>query len=114
MGAVSNVLSERSESRGPTNLQGVTTVHWVYILQCADGTYYVGHTEDVDARVGLHNAGRAAAWTARRRPVILAYREPHPDEQSARQREAQIKRWTRAKKQALIGGDRRRLHLLSR
>ena len=87
---------------------------WVYILRCADGSYYVGHADDVAARIELHNAGRAAVWTARRRPVALCYSEQHPDEPSAVQRETQIKGWTRAKKEALIAGDRGRLHLLSR
>lgn len=89
-------------------------MHCVYILRCSDGSYYVGGTDDLSARLEAHNAGRAAAWTAKRRPVTLVYREPQPDEQSAIRRERQLKRWTRAKKEALIAGDTCRLHHLSR
>ena len=86
----------------------------VYILRCADGSYYVGHTDDLPARIELHNAGRGAAWTARRQPVALLYQEPQSDEVAATSREAQIKRWSRAKKEALIAGDLQGLHELSR
>jgi predicted GIY-YIG superfamily endonuclease len=85
-----------------------------YILRCADGTYYVGSAENVAERVSRHNAGDGAAWTVRRRPVTVVYTESHPDEASAILRERQIKRWSRAKKEALIAGDKERLGKLSR
>ena len=75
---------------------------YVYILACRDGSYYVGHAEDVSARVAAHNASRGAAYTARWRPVRLVYCEPHDTEALAVRRERQIKKWSRAKKQALI------------
>jgi putative endonuclease len=50
----------------------------------------------------VHNAGRGAAWTAIRRPVALAYSESHQTEAAAIKRESQIKRWSRAKKKALV------------
>jgi len=78
---------------------------FVYILRCSDGSLYVGYTTDVDARVKAHNDGRAAAWTACRRPVELVYRESHAEEHAAIARERQIKRWTHEKKLALIRGD---------
>ena len=87
---------------------------YVYILRCADSSYYVGHTEDVQARVETHNLGQGAAWTAARRPVELLYQESHPNLPSAVRREVQLKKWSRAKKEALIADDRDRLKILSR
>ena len=87
---------------------------WVYILRCADRSYYVGHTQSVAQRIEAHNAGRAALHTSLRRPVALVYSEPAPDEVTAVQRERQIKRWTRAKKEALIAGDKTLLKKLSK
>jgi predicted GIY-YIG superfamily endonuclease len=48
-------------------------MYHVYILCCSDGSYYVGHIDDLRERLEAHNAGRAAAWTARRRPLTLVY-----------------------------------------
>jgi predicted GIY-YIG superfamily endonuclease len=87
---------------------------FVYILQCADGSFYVGHTTDVLARVKLHNDGRGALWTACRKPVVLVYQEQKPSEEKAIARERQIKRWTHAKKLALIEGDRSQLKSLAK
>lgn len=78
---------------------------FVYILRCADGALYVGRTSDVDSRVAAHAAGRGAAFTAARLPVVLVYHEVVDGRLSAVQRERQLKRWTRAKKEALIAGD---------
>jgi len=86
---------------------------FVYILVCADGAYYVGSTTDISARVATHNAGRGPRFTACRRPVILVYSEPFGTMDQARKREIQIKKWSRAKKKALIAGDIDRLHDLS-
>ena len=77
----------------------------VYILRCADGALYVGHTHDLEARLAAHNAGEAALFTRKRRPVVVAFTENHRNVQSAVAREKQIKRWTRRKKDALIAGD---------
>ena len=89
-------------------------MHYVYILRCSDGSYYVGRTDDLHARLEAHNAGRASAWTARRRPATLLYQETCPDEKSAMARESQVKHWTRAKKEALIAGNRNLLRRLSK
>ena len=80
-------------------------MHYVYILRCADDGFYVGETHDLAHRLAQHQEGAASRYTAQRRPVELAYSEAHPDRQSALARERQIKRWTRAKKKALIVGD---------
>jgi predicted GIY-YIG superfamily endonuclease len=84
----------------------------VYILRCADTSLYVGLTNDVAARLARHNEGRGSVYTAARRPVSLVYSESHATRAAARQRERQIKRWTRAKKDALITGDRALLNHL--
>lgn len=84
-------------------------MHFVYILRCADDSFYIGETADLAVRVAKHNEGSAAAFTAKRCPVTLAFSETHHDRPSALVREQQIKRWTRAKKEALIDGDLARL-----
>ena len=78
---------------------------WVYILRCADGVLYIGLTEDLDDRLRRHQEGRGGSFTLRRRPVALVYSERWSDLLSARTREQQLKRWTRAKKEAIIPGD---------
>lgn len=83
---------------------------FVYILRCADGSLYVGHTADLDQRLATHNAGRAALFTRMRRPVVVAYSEQFTDELDAIRREAQVKKWSRAKKEALVAGDLGTLH----
>jgi predicted GIY-YIG superfamily endonuclease len=91
-----------------------TAPFFVYILRCADDSLYVGHTSDVPARVITHKQGRAALWTAARRPVVLVYTEPAPSEVKAVQREHQIKHWTHAKKTALIEGNLKQLKSLAK
>lgn len=80
-------------------------MHFVYILRCGDGQLYVGETSDVEQRIAAHNTGAASRFTARRRPVSLVHSELLPTRREALARERQIKRWTRAKKQALIAGE---------
>ena len=81
-----------------------SSMHWLYILRCADGSLYVGETPDVTARLVKHHEG-GSPHTATRRPVSLAYSEAFQNRILALGRERQIKRWTRAKKEALIAGD---------
>ena len=77
---------------------------WVYILRCADGTLYIGATNDLDRRLAAHNAGRGAKYTRARRPVALVYREAAADRRAALQREAALKKLARAAKLRLIAG----------
>jgi predicted GIY-YIG superfamily endonuclease len=65
----------------------------------------VGETDDVERRLTRHNDARASQYTAIRLPVTLVYSELHKTRAGALKRERQIKRWTRAKKDALIAGD---------
>lgn len=87
---------------------------FTYILRCADGSLYVGHTEDLASREQIHNEGRGSKYTARRTPVCMVYAEQHPSIASAVAREHQLKRWTHKKKEALIIGDRPALKSLGR
>jgi putative endonuclease len=78
-----------------------------YVLEWSDGSYYVGVTDDPARRLRKHNEGKGADWTAARRPVRLVWTEEHSTLSSARRREYQIKRWSHAKKRALVGGSLR-------
>ena len=77
---------------------------FVYILECADGSFYTGWTKDLDRRVATHNAGRGSRYTRTRLPVRLVYWEEHPDRRSAQKRELTLKRLSRPRKLALISG----------
>lgn len=74
---------------------------FVYMVECADGTYYTGWAVDLDARLAAHNAGTGARYTRGRRPVRLVYWERVPDAASALRREAALKRMSRAQKRRL-------------
>ena len=87
---------------------------YVYILRCADGSYYVGHTDDLEKRVSEHRAGFIPGYTHTRRPVALVFAAQFPSREQALQRERQIKGWSRAKKEALIKGNWERLRRLTR
>ncbi len=89
---------------------------WVYILRCADGSYYVGSTKQQtpDARVWEHNEGVVPGYTHSRRPVVLVYAEYYEKLTEGFARERQIKRWSRAKKEALMAQDWEGLALLAR
>jgi len=85
----------------------------VYILRCADGSLYVGRTRELSVRVAEHELGRGSAFTAARRPGLLVYQEPFQTNAGASRRERQLKRWTTAKKEALIRGDMTLVHRLA-
>lgn len=79
---------------------------WTYMLRCADGRFCVGQTDDLERRMGQHEAGGFCDFIARRKPVELVWSESFSGRDGALAAERRIKRWTRAKKQALIRGDR--------
>ena len=85
----------------------------VYILRCSDGSYYTGHTEDLEARLAGHRMGRVAGYTQTRRPVSLVFSQQFASREEAFAAERQIKGWTRAKKEALIRGELSRLPMLA-
>lgn len=78
---------------------------WIYILRCSDGTYYTGHTDDLERRVAEHQAGTFPGYTHDRRTVELVFSETFTDRIDALERERQVKDWSRKKKEALIRGD---------
>jgi predicted GIY-YIG superfamily endonuclease len=77
---------------------------WVYILECSDGSFYVGSTTDLGARVEQHQLGLGAAYTARRRPVNLVWAMEFTSVVDAFAFEKQVQNWSRAKRKALIDG----------
>ena len=85
---------------------------YIYILQCSDESLYVGSTGNVQRRLAEHTSGHGGDYTCQRRPVKLLFIEEYPDKPTAEKREAQIKRWTNAKKLALVNGDLELLKLL--
>ena len=74
----------------------------VYLVRCADGTYYAGSTNDIEARAAAHNAGRGARYTSGRRPVTVEYVEACGSRSAALRREHALKRLTRAEKETLV------------
>jgi len=80
---------------------------FVYVLRCADGTFYTGITKDLSRRCRQHNDGKAARYTRSRRPTRLVYQEPQPDQAAALRREAAIKALSRREKATLIRRGRR-------
>lgn len=89
-------------------------VFYAYILRCADGSYYAGHTDDLEARVKVHREGALPCHTRTRRPVKLVWSQEFGTRDEAFAAERQIKGWSRAKKEALIAGDWEGLQYLSR
>jgi len=75
----------------------------VYIVECADGTYYTGITTDIDRRLNEHNYSfKSAKYTRSRRPVRLVYKEEADNRSRASKREYQIKKYKRDRKKELI------------
>lgn len=77
----------------------------VYILACADSTFYTGITNDLEHRLQMHNAGRGAKYTRGRLPVAVVHVEACSDHGTALRRERAIKRLSRKEKVRLIGGN---------
>ena len=86
---------------------------WMYILRCADGSYYTGSTNNLMRRLMQHEEGEGANYTKRRLPVTLVYFEEFPHVSQAFYREKQIQGWTRAKKEALMKQNPDLIHLLA-
>ncbi|WP_026662886.1 GIY-YIG nuclease family protein [Butyrivibrio proteoclasticus] len=80
--------------------------NYTYILECADGTYYCGWTNDLEKRVETHNAGKGGKYTRARTPVKLVYYEEFETKEEAQSREWHIKQLTRKQKEQLISAGR--------
>lgn len=88
---------------------------FLYILRCADGSLYIGVTRTaLEMRLAQHNAGTLGGYTAQRRPVHLVYSLWFDRITDAIENERKLKRWSRAKKEALISGDIEALRQLAR
>ncbi len=74
----------------------------VYILRCSDGSYYTGHTDNLEVRMAQHQRGEIPGYTRTRRPVTLVFAGKVPNRVEALERERRLKGWSRAKKEALI------------
>jgi predicted GIY-YIG superfamily endonuclease len=87
---------------------------YAYILLCADGSFYTGHTDQLEHRIADHQVGRFGGYTRSRLPVRLVWSQDFATRYEALSAERQIKGWGRAKKQALIDGEWERLSALAR
>ena len=86
-------------------------MEYVYVLLCADGSYYTGMTTDLDARLSEHGSGAdRSSYTASRLPVKLVWSAEFSDHNLAFKCERRIKGWNRAKKEALIRGSFETVH----
>jgi predicted GIY-YIG superfamily endonuclease len=78
---------------------------WVYILHCADNSYYTGYTDNLEKRIVEHQTGEIEGYTSTRLPVTLVFADEFPTREEALTREWQIKGWGRKKKEAMMRGD---------
>jgi predicted GIY-YIG superfamily endonuclease len=86
----------------------------VYILQCSDGSYYTGHTDDLELRFHQHQSGILEGYTHSRRPVTLIYQQRFSTREDAFAAERKIKGWSRKKKEAMMRSDWKEVSRLSR
>ena len=78
--------------------------HYVYVLECADGTFYTGYTTDPERRVREHDTGEGAKYTRGRTPVDLVHLETFDSKSAAMSREYEIKQFSRSRKERLVFG----------
>ena len=79
---------------------------WVYVLRCSDGSYYTGHSDQLESRIAQHFAGEdPGCYTYNRRPFEVVFSQEFPTREEALASERQIKGWSRKKKEAMIRGD---------
>ncbi len=78
---------------------------WVYILRCSDGSYYTGHTDNLDARMHQHESSKQSGYVSSRKPFQLVWSETFESRELAIASELQIKGWSRRKKEAMMRGD---------
>ena len=78
---------------------------YTYLLRCSDGSYYVGHTDNIEYRIAQHQSGEIAGHTSKRLPVTLLRTESFLTREEALAAEMQLKGWTRVKKEAWVMND---------
>lgn len=90
-------------------------IYYVYILKCSDGTYYTGFTSNLEKRFVEHQTGKYKdSYTYSRRPLNLFFYAEFTDPNIAIEKEKQIKKWSKAKKEALINNEFEKLPNLSK
>lgn len=87
---------------------------WMYILECCDGSYYVGSTKNLELRFSQHQSGKGSKYTSGRLPVRLVYCEEYERISKAFYRKKQVQGWTRRKREALINGNPELLPVLAK
>jgi predicted GIY-YIG superfamily endonuclease len=87
----------------------VNVAFYTYMLRCSDGSYYTGHTDNIEARLYAHENGVLKGYTSSRRPVKLVWCEMFATRDEAFQSEWMVKGWRRSKKDALVAGDWREI-----
>jgi putative endonuclease len=87
---------------------------YAYLLRCSDGSYYAGHTDDIEFRLAQHQTGALGGYTAKRGPVALVWSDSFITRDDAFRAEHKLKGWGRAKKEALIAGDWDLIRVLAR
>jgi putative endonuclease len=87
---------------------------WMYILECCDGSYYVGSTKNLELHLSQHQAGKGSIYTSGRLPVKLVYCEEYDRVADAFYREKQLQGWTRRKREALMNGNPELLPVLAK
>ncbi|OGM88267.1 hypothetical protein A2573_02515 [Candidatus Woesebacteria bacterium RIFOXYD1_FULL_43_18] len=80
-------------------------MYYIYVLLCKDGSYYIGSTNDIQKRFLDHLNGRGARYTKSHKPEKLIYQEKFSTKSEALKREAELKKWTKTQKSALINGN---------
>jgi len=77
-------------------------MYFIYILLCKDGSFYIGSTNDIEARFKDHVEGRGARYTKSHKPLKIIYKEEFATKSKALKREAEIKKWPKRRKEKLI------------
>lgn len=78
---------------------------FIYILKCSDGSYYTGHTDNIESRISAHKLGQGCTYTKERLPIEVVFVQQFGSRYEALSAEQQIKGWNRRKKEALMRGD---------
>ena len=90
-------------------------IYYVYILECSDKSYYTGFTSNLEKRFEEHSAGKyKGSYTHNKRPLKLVYHCEFTNVEMAIETEKQLKKWSRAKKEALINGEYEKLPNLAK
>ncbi|MEK7342665.1 MAG: GIY-YIG nuclease family protein [Pseudomonadota bacterium] len=84
------------------------------LLRCSDGSFYAGHTDNLDLRIAAREQGESSGYTAPRRHIALVWSESFGTRDEALAAERRIKGWSRTKKQALVEGNWERIKVLAR